>query len=43
MNFLTIVHETSSLMGDCKETREGHLMMVKGGVESRDSVGLRFR
>ena len=39
MNFLTIVHDPSSLMGKCKETREVHLMVVKGKVESRDSVG----
>ena len=39
MNFLTIVHDPSSLMGKCKETQEVHLMVVKGKVESRDSVG----
>ena len=38
MNFLTIVHDPSSLMGECKETQEVHLMVVKGEVESRDSV-----
>ena len=38
-NFLTIVHDPSSLMGECKETREVHLMVLKGELESRDSVG----
>ena len=38
-NFLAIVHDPSSLMGECKETREVHLMVVKGEVESRDFVG----
>ena len=37
-NDLTIVHDTSSLMGEYKETREVHLMVVKGEVESRDLV-----
>ena len=37
-NFLTIVHNPSSLMGECKETQEVHLMVVKGEVESRDLV-----
>ena len=27
-NFLTIVHDPSSLMSECKETREVHLMVV---------------
>ena len=26
-NFLTIVHDSSSLMGECKKTREVHLMV----------------
>ena len=39
MNFLTFVHDPSSLMGECKETREIHLMVVKGEVESKDLVG----
>ena len=29
-NFLTTVHDPSSLMGECKETRKVHLMVVKG-------------
>ena len=37
-NFLTTIHESSSLMGECKETKEVHLMVVKGEVESRDIV-----
>ena len=37
-NFLTIVLDTSSLMGECKETQEVHSMVVKGEVESRDLV-----
>ena len=37
-NFLNFVHDSFSLMGDCKETREVHLMVVKGEVESRDLV-----
>ena len=37
-NFLTFLHDPSSLMGECKETREVHLMVVKGGVESKDLV-----
>ena len=41
-NFLTIVHDPSSLMGECKETREVHLMVVKGEVESRDLVGAQI-
>ena len=28
-NFLTFVHDPSSLMGECKGTRELHLMVVK--------------
>ena len=39
MNFLTIVHNSSSLMGECKKTREVYLMVVKGDVENRDLVG----
>ena len=35
-NFLTFVHDPSSLMGECKETREVHLMVVRGEVESSD-------
>ena len=37
-NFLTFVHDPSLLMGECKETREVHLMGVKGEVESSDLV-----
>ena len=37
-NFLTIVHDPSSLMGKCKETQAVHLMVVKGEVENRDLV-----
>ena len=29
-NFLSFVHDPSALMGECKETREMHLMVVKG-------------
>ena len=39
-NFLTIVHDPS--MGECEETREVHLMVVKGEVESRDLVGTQI-
>ena len=35
-NFLTIVHDPSSLIGKCKETQTVYLMVVKGEVESRD-------
>ena len=38
MNFLTIVHDPSSVMGKYKETQVVHLMVVKGEVESRDLV-----
>ena len=38
-NFLTIVHGPSSFMGECKETREVHLMVVKGEAKSRELVG----
>ena len=38
-NFLTIVHDPSSLLGECKETREVHLIVVKVEVESKDLVG----
>ena len=31
-NFLTIVHDSSSLMDECKETQSIHLMIVKGEV-----------
>ena len=31
-NFLTIVHDPSSLMGECKKTQAVHLMVVKGDV-----------
>ena len=41
-NFLTIIHGPSSLMGEYKETREVHLMVVKGEVESRDLVGAQL-
>ena len=37
-NFLNFVRDSSSHMGDCKETREVHLMVVNGEVESRDLV-----
>ena len=37
-NFLTIVHDPSLLMGECKKTQEVHLMVVKGEVESTDLV-----
>ena len=37
-NFLTFVHDPSSLMGKCKETREVHLMVVEGEVESSDLI-----
>ena len=37
-NFLTIVHDPSSLMDQCKETQAVHLMVVKGEVESKDLV-----
>ena len=40
--FLTFSHDLSSLMGKCKETREMHLMVVKGEVESRDLVGAQI-
>ena len=33
-NFLTIVHDPSSLMDGCKETQAVHLMVVKGEVDS---------
>ena len=36
--FLTIVHDPSSLMDECKETQAVHLIVVKGEVESRDLV-----
>ena len=42
-NFLTIAHDPSSLMGKCKETREVHLMVVKGEVESRIQLAFKFR
>ena len=37
-NFITFEHDPSSFMGECKETREVHFMVVKGEVESRDLV-----
>ena len=37
-NFLTIVHDLSSLMGKSKETQEVLLMVVQREVESKDSV-----
>ena len=37
-NFLTIVHDPSSLMDKCKEIQTVHLMVVKGEIESRDLV-----
>ena len=39
MNFLTIVHGPSSFIGECKETREVHLIVVKGETESKELVG----
>ena len=41
-NFLTIVHDPSSLIDVCKKTQEVHLMAVKGEVESRYSVGAQI-
>ena len=41
-NFLTIVHEPSSLMDECKETQVVHLMVVKGEVESNFGGGVEF-
>ena len=41
-NFLTTLHYPSSLLDECKETREVHLMVVKGEVESRDLVGAQI-
>ena len=41
-NFLTIVHDPSSIMGECKKTQKVHLMVVKGEVESRDLVGAQI-
>ena len=41
-NFLTFVHDPSSLMGQCKKTHEVHLMVMKGEVESRDLVGAQI-
>ena len=38
-NFLTFMHDPFLLMGECKETREVHLMVMKGEVESKDLVG----
>ena len=38
MNFITFVHDPSSLMGECKETRKVHFMVVKREVESSDSI-----
>ena len=35
INFLTFVNYPSSLMGECKEIWEVHLMVVKWEVESR--------
>ena len=35
-NFLTIIHDPSSPMCECKETQEVLLMVVKGEIESRD-------
>ena len=37
-NFITIVHDSSSLMVKFEETRNVHLMVVKGEVEIRDLV-----
>ena len=37
-NFLTIIHDPSSLTCQCKETQEVLLMVMKGEVESRDLV-----
>ena len=41
-NFLTMVHDPSSLICECRETREVHLMVVKGHVESRYLVGVQI-
>ena len=41
-NFLTFVHDPSSLMGKCKETREVNLMVLKREIESRDLVGAQI-
>ena len=41
-NFLTFVHDPSSVMGECKETQEVHLKVVKGEVENRDLVGAQI-
>ena len=38
-NFLIIVHGPSYFMGECKETREVHLIVVKGETESKELVG----
>ena len=41
-NLLTIMHDSSSLMSECKKTLEVPLMVVKGKVENRDSVGVQI-
>ena len=41
-NFLTIMHDSFPLMGECKEIREVHLMVVKGEVKSRDLFGAQI-
>ena len=37
-NFLTFVHDPYSIIGECKEIREVHLMVVKGEVKSKNLV-----
>ena len=41
-SFLTFLHDPSSLMGEYKETREVHLMVVKGKVDNRDLLGAQI-
>ena len=38
-NFLTFMHDPSSLMGECNETRELYLLVVKRDIESSNLVG----
>ena len=37
-NFLTLVYDSTSLMGKCKDTREEHLVVVKEKIESIDLI-----
>ena len=37
-NFLTIVYDSTSLTGECKDTREVHLVVVKEKIESIDLI-----